>query len=58
MKISIIKKAIETENKKWPAILKLVPEHQWPTTPQKNLFKVWRSRHFIVQSYQDKGAIL
>ena len=57
MNISAINKIIEKENKEWPLELKIVPKEKWPTVPQVRLFKVWRSRGFIVQEYQEDKAI-
>lgn len=43
------------DNAKQPAILKEIPDGEWPGFPS-GLLRVWRSRDFLVQLYAEQGG--
>ena len=49
------RRALDAENKKWPETLVSVPRESWPATNNPPA-EVWRSRSFLVQIYQERGA--
>jgi hypothetical protein len=49
------RKALEAENKRWPEILKSIPSSEWPRMESYTITKVWRSRRFLVQQYENPG---
>lgn len=54
------RRALARENAKLPATLRVVPKDQWPEYPpgtSKIPYAVWRSRHFLVQCYQERDGI-
>jgi hypothetical protein len=59
--ISLRRKHLREENLKWPATLRLVPQHQWIGTQRPGempRMAVWRSRTFLVQGYQERDGII
>jgi hypothetical protein len=53
-------RALEEKNKLFGAVMKRIPQSQWPigVTPQSNLVDVWRNREYVVQVYQEKNGII
>lgn len=51
----IDRRLLEKENNKRPLVLELVPRAEWPTE-RNGLKEVWRSRHFLVQVYDEPGG--
>jgi hypothetical protein len=43
------------DNAKQPAVLKEIPDSEWPGFPP-GLLRVWRSRDFLVQLYAEQGG--
>lgn len=50
------RKKLETENKHWPSRLKIIPKSEWPFV-LPSLVRVWRSRDYLVQEYEEAGCI-
>ncbi|MGL5061699.1 MAG: DUF7694 domain-containing protein [Microcoleus sp.] len=55
-KISEIKSELRQKNATASARLELVPRGEWPDAKRPPI-RVWRSRSFLVQEYEDRGFI-
>lgn len=53
------RRQLERDNAKLPAVLTPVPPDAWPDyPPEKRPQSVWRSRHYLVQSYIEPNGIV
>lgn len=51
------RRQLERDNAKIPAFLHPLPKEQWPSGYSSKLIKVWRSRGFLVQAFDEGNAI-
>lgn len=49
------RKMLEKENQRWPEALRSIPRSEWPCIESHTITKVWRSRRFLVQQYENPG---
>jgi len=57
-----MRRKLEAENRSWPDMLMRVPEHMLPRAnsqvpTERQPTEVWRSRHYLVQVFQEKEGI-
>lgn len=57
--LSLKRKVLREENRKWPATLRPVARDRWPEDllDAATRIAVWRSRHFLVQAFEEAGLI-
>lgn len=49
---------LKSENKKFPVDPFEIPSWAWPDNPQSNRIKVFRSREFLIQVFQEEQGII
>lgn len=55
-----MRRQLERDNAKLPAVLQPVPLDQWPSTPlgmTKVPYAIWRSRGFLVQAFAEADGV-
>jgi hypothetical protein len=53
------RRELERQNAKMPRELRLVPREEWPLEHRRGLIlRVWRSRDFLVQEYDEPAPVL
>lgn len=56
--VGAYRRALKETNKNFPDHLTAVPRERWPDDGVANRAGVWRSSHFLVQAYAERGDVL
>lgn len=51
------RRALKAENRKWPDVLRRIPESEWGPSRPPRAKEVWRSREYLVQVFQEDDEI-
>lgn len=58
MNMKAIRRQMERENRKRPAVLTQIPRDQWPHDEVGSIIEVWISRTFLVQVHGETSGVL